>query len=300
VLYTKNDDAQRKSKTESASALTLKNGVSIPQLAFGLYKVPADESGVAIILQAIEAGYRHFDAATVYGNTATLGKALRLSGIPRSEFFLATKVWNDTVAKGHGAVRESVVKELIDLGVGDADSYFDLVYIHWPVPGHFVEAYRELELLHQEGKIRGLGLSNFNAQEYRELMESFITIPPVVNQVEVSPVMYRADLVEFFQNEGIVVVASKSLGRTSGFEKAPIAELSSEHSVSPAQIMLRWAVQKALVPICKTSHANRMRENRSIHHFSLNEIEMKALDALTSTDAIQERNALEATRKSSS
>lgn len=273
--------------------------MSIPRLAFGLYKVPADESGVEIILQAIKTGYRHFDAATVYRNTATLSKALRLSGIPRSEFFLATKIWNDAVAKGRDAVRASVVKELTDLGFGDADSYFDLVYIHWPVPGHFVEAYQELELLHREGKIRGLGLSNFNAEEYRELMES-ITIPPVVTQFEVSPVMYRADLVEFFHNEGLVVVASKSLGRTSGFEEAPIAMLSNKHMVSPAQIMLRWAVQKALVPICKTSHVDRMRENRSIQHFSLDETEMEALDALTSQDAIKERNALEATRKSSS
>lgn len=277
--------------------------MSIPQLAFGLYKVPADQQGVDIILHAIQAGYRHFDAATVYGNTATLGEALRRSGVPRREFFLTSKVWNDAVARGRANVRASIEKELTDLGFAEGKSssvYFDLLYIHWPVPGHFVEAYRELELLHKEGKIRGIGLSNFNPKEYTELIQSSISIPPLVNQFEVSPFMYRPDLVNYFQEKGIVVVASKSLSRTSGFEAVPIKELSEKHSVSPAQIILRWAVQKSLVPICKTSRSDRMRENRSIHHFSLDDADMTLLDSMTPDEAIRERTELEAKRKSSS
>ena len=254
------------------------------------------------MLEAIQAGYRHFDGATVYGNTAALGEALRQSKIPRREFFLTSKVWNDIVAQGRDSVRSSVEKELSDLNFADPDSssvYFDLLYIHWPVPGHFVEAYRELELLHNEGKIRGIALSNFDAKEYKELMESSVSIPPVVNQFEVSPIMYRPDLINFFQEKGIVVAASKSLARTSAFDVAPIQALSQKYHVSAAQIMLRWAVQKSLVPICTTSLPDHMRENRSIHHFSLDDTDMALLDAITSEDDIRARSELEATRKRS-
>ena len=284
--------------------VTLSNGERIPQLAFGLYKVPANELGVAIILQAIHAGYRHFDAASVYGNTAALGEALRQSGVPRSSFFLATKVWNDDVSNGRSAVRASILQELNNLvgksaGEEASSAYFDLVYIHWPVPGKYVEAYRELEMLHKEGKIRCLGISNFNADEYTELMGSSVTVPPVVNQFEVSPIMYRPDIVDFFQEKGIVVVASKSLGRASAFDDTSIAQLSQKYSVSAAQIMLRWALQKGLVPICKTANSERMRENRCIGHFSLDKSDMELLDALTLPEAIHERKSIEATRKSS-
>lgn len=304
----KHDNVQRTSDAKNATTtttVTLSNGVRIPQLGFGLYKIPANEEGVAIVREAIRAGYRHFDAASVYGNTATLGAAVRQSGIPRRNFFLTTKVWNDAVARGRDAVRASILQELRDLGGGtvaaDADSsaYFDLVYIHWPVPGHFVEAYRELEVLHKEGKIRSLGLSNFNVEEYSELVRSSITVPPVVNQFEISPTMFRADLVDFFRSQGIVVVASKSLGRASAFDGTLMTQLSQKHSVSPAQIMLRWGLQKELVPLCKTTHSERMRENCSVHHFSLDKSDMDMLDALTSTEAIAERNSLEVTRKSS-
>ena len=308
TLSPKHNNEQQKPEanttvTTTASMVTLSNGVRIPRLAFGLYKVPANEVGVAIILQAIHAGYRHFDAASVYGNTAELGEALRQSAVPRSNFFLATKVWNDAVSNGRDAVRASIIQELNNLvgnraGENAPSAYFDLVYIHWPVPGKFVEAYRELEVLHKEGNIRCLGISNFNADEYAELMGGNVSVPPVVNQFEVSPIMYRPDIVDFFQGKGIVVVASKSLGRASAFDDTSIAQLSKKYSVSPAQIMLRWALQKALVPLCKTANSERMRENRCIEHFSLDKSDMKLLDSLTLREAIHERNSIEVMRKS--
>ena len=302
-----NDETRKhtSSTAESAAAATLRlsNGVTIPQLAFGLYQIPSDDKGVDILLHAIKAGYRHFDAATAYRNTATLGEALRRSKIPRREFFLTSKVWNDAVAQGRSSVRSSVEKELSDLNFACQDSnsvYFDVMYIHWPVPGHFIEAYRELELLYNEGKIRGIGMSNFNVKEYSELTESSISIPPLIIQFEVSPIMYRRSLVDYFQERGIVVAASKSLGRASGFESATMTDLSHKYSVTPAQIMVRWAIQKSLVSICKTSRSDRMSENRSIHHFSLDDEDMALLDAMTSEDDIRARNELEATRKTSS
>jgi diketogulonate reductase-like aldo/keto reductase len=141
--------------------LTMSNGKSVPQLAFGLYKVPASVEGERIILNAIHAGYRHFDTAAFYGNEATLGRALQKSGLPRENFFICSKVWNDAQKQGRAAVRESVEESLEALDFG---GYFDLYLIHWPVPGCFVETYKELEILHSEGKLKSLGLSNFTPQ----------------------------------------------------------------------------------------------------------------------------------------
>jgi methylglyoxal/glyoxal reductase len=279
----------------------LSNGAKIPQLAFGLYNVPADEKGEEIILQAIAAGYRHFDTATIYGNTATLGRALRRSRVPRSEFFLVSKVWNDVIRQGRDSVRASFEKNLVELDFAGNDGalWFDVLYLHWPVPGQFVEAYHELEALHNEGQIRGIGLSNFNIEEYEELVSSGITVPPVVNQFEVSPVMYRPDLVNYFQENKIAVAASKAISRASAFDIQPIKELAHKYAVSPAQIMLRWSLQKSLVPICKTSSSDRMRENRSVYHFSLDEAAMSLLDSLTAEEDVRQRTELESTRKAS-
>lgn len=141
--------------------LLMRNGNSIPQLAFGLYKVPASDKGEQIILDAIHAGYRHFDTASFYRNEAILGRALKKSGLARECFFITSKVWNDAQTKGRQAVRKSVEQSLKALDFG---GYFDLFLIHWPVPGCFVETYKELEMLHDGGKIHNLGLSNFSPQ----------------------------------------------------------------------------------------------------------------------------------------
>ena len=174
--------------------------------------------------------------------------------------------------RGRSHVRASVEQSLTDLNFVDKDGslYFDLYYVHWPVPLRFVEAYHELEALCKERKIRGLGLSNFNIQEYEELVKSGITIHPVASQFEVSPVMYRPDLVDYFQDKKMVVAASKSLNRTSAFENPLITNLAQRHSVSPAQIMIRWALQKNIIPICKTAKSHRMR-GEPLHYTFLTE-----------------------------
>lgn len=240
--------------------LVANNGVSIPQLAFGLYKIPADEHGVEILLNAIRAGYRHFDGAAYYQNEHILGRALHKSGLPREAFYITTKVWNDSLKGGRQAVRESVRKSLANLDFGD---YFDLVLVHWPVPGYFVEGYKALEEEYQAGSIRALGLSNFNEQEYEELEASGIQVHPACNQFEVSPAMYRPELIEYFTKRQILVSASKSLNRAAVMDNPVLTHLSESYQVTPAQIMLQWAIQKGLLLASKTSSLSRMQENRS-------------------------------------
>ena len=276
--------------------MTLNTGASIPQLAFGLYKIPDNEEGEKIILDAISSGYRHFDSASIYGNERTLGNALKATALDRSKFFITGKVWNDAVRAGRSAVRASVEKSLSDIGCG----YFDLYLVHWPVPGHFVATYKELELLLGEGKLKAIGLSNFTPEEYEDLMRSEIVMPPSVNQIEVSPVMYRKDYVDFFQERGVLVFAHKALSRAAAFDNPVVKELASTHSVTGAQTMLQWGLQKNLILATKTSHLERMKENKSLGTFELTAEDMALLDSLTSEDEIRQRNDLEETRKGSS
>ena len=245
-------------------------------------------------IPSYQAGYRHFDTASYYRNEATLGKALRRSGIPRDQFFLVSKVWND--AQKRAAVRQSVEQSIAELNFG---GYYDLFLIHWPVPNHFVDTYRELELLQGEGKIRNIGLSNFSPSEYEELMASHenIRVTPIVNQFEVSPFMYRPLDVEYFQQKGVLVSSSKALHRGEGFDHPAIIEISKRHHVTAAQVMLRWGVQKGLIVVAKTSNFGRMVENRDILHFTLGREEMALLDVITTERDVIERNLLEKQRK---
>mmetsp|Transcript_22072 Transcript_22072/g.46564 ORF Transcript_22072/g.46564 Transcript_22072/m.46564 type:complete len:292 (+) Transcript_22072:171-1046(+) len=278
-------------------ALTIPtSGSTIPQLAFGCYKIPNDETGESIILDAIKAGYRHFDGASYYGNERTLGNALKKSGIPRNEFFVTSKVWNDAQKEGRAAVRQSVLQSLELLGL----EYLDLFLIHWPVPECFVETYKELELLHREGKLKHLGISNFSPSEYEELMskENNITIPPVVNQFEVSPFMYRPKDVGYFQERAVLVCSGKSLHRAGEcLNNQQLVEIAKQHSVTPAQVMLRWGLNKGLVVLCKTATPKRMVENRDLFGFSLNEGEMAVLDGFTTEEDVMKRELLEKERK---
>ena len=274
--------------------LEMANKSSVPQLAFGLYKVPADEEGENIISDAIAAGYRHFDTAAFYGNEATLGRAIKKSGIARQDFFLASKVWNDAQKEGRVGVRRSVEKSLAEM---DCGGYFDLFYIHWPVPGYFVDTYKELQDLYKMGKILNLGLSNFGPAEYEAILhDEEITIPPAVNQIEISPFMYRPAIIKYFQDRNIIMAASKALHRGSQLDGI-VKEIAETLSVTPAQVMLRWGLQKQLIVAAKTSNALRMQENRDILRFSLTDHEMSLLDSLTTQEDIRTREELEDERR---
>lgn len=281
------------------SKLTLNDGSKVPLLGYGLYQVPANDIGKQAILDAIHCGYRHFDGAAFYANESILGQALRTSGISREEFIITTKVWKDSIRGGRESVRNSVMNSIMELNFG---GYYDICYIHWPVPDMYVDAYKELEVLYMEGKIRSIGMSNFTPEEYEVLQSSQISIQPVVNQIEVSAVMYRPNLVEYFQKQNIAIVAYKPLNRGIGtiYDTKPIIHsLAEKYTVSPAQIMLRWCLQKKLIVVCKTLHQDRMKENRSIFHFHLTDEDIHLLDSLTTDNDRYQKDQHEFTSKQS-
>lgn len=275
--------------------IRLNDGRLIPSLAFGLYKVPKGDEGVRIISDAIRAGYRHFDCASVYKNETELGQAIRLSGLPREHFFISSKVWNDAQQEGVEAVRSSIRTSLSSLGT----EYIDLMYVHWPVPGHFVDTYRVLQEFHtNKSVIRNIGISNFGIAEYEKLMTSDgVTVPPAVNQIEISPLMYRPKTIQYFQDQGVTMVASKALHRACGIDVGAIPTIAKRHHVTPAQILLRWGIQHGLVVVAKTSRIERMSENRSLLDFTLTDEEMNELNSMTSEEHIRAREELELQRK---
>ncbi len=289
----------------------------IPRLAFGLYKVPNTEEGVGIINDAIlRAGYRHLDSASIYGNEKTLGKALEhcfgmtkdvsygdseKKVLQRSELFVASKVWNDAQREGRRAVRRSVEQSLNDLGL----DYLDICYVHWPIPGYFVETYRELLNLRREGKLKFLGISNFRIADYEELLEKIPPnefVPPLIHQFEVSPFMYRPKTIDYFAQKQILVAASKALNRTIGLDSDDgkvVRDIAKCHSVTPAQVLLRWSYQKGLIVLSKTDSLSRMNENRNLFDFSLSPSEIDQLDTITKEEDVRAREELEAKRRSS-
>lgn len=274
--------------------------MKIPAFAFGLYMVPDTYEGEQIILDAIHyAGYRHFDSASVYGNEKAFGRALARCNVPRNELTIASKVWNDAQRNGRDAVRASVERTLNDIGC----DYLDICYVHWPVPGFFVDTYKELQVLQQEGMIRCLGISNFGIADYEHLVNSDkeVTVRPHINQIEVSPFMYRPKIVQYFQSRGILVAASKALHRGKGIddEGSVVRSIAASYGVTPAQVLLRWSFQHSLIVLTKTSRLERMKENREVLNFTLTEEDMVELDGLTSDDAIKAREELEVERKSS-
>lgn len=282
--------------TTEEPTLKTSDGTSVPQLAFSLNLVPPTKAGEQIIRNAIKAGYRHFDTSQFSRNEKTLGKVLKASGIPREEFFICSKVWNEAQKCGRIAVRKSVERSLKDLDFGD---YFDLFMLHWPVPRYYVETYKELESLKEKGTIRNIGFRNFSEREYKMLIKQKITVAPAVCQLDASPTMCPHSKVLYFQHHKLMVAASHVLNRGHSFEEPVIMELAKRHNVTSAQIMTRWAMQKNFVVVSRSHKYEHMVENRHVCHFELTEDEMRSLDDLTDETDLKKQNQREIMRKTS-
>ena len=257
------------------STIRLNNGVEIPRLALGVFKVPDDQSAQCV-RWALEAGYRHIDTAAVYGNEAGVGKGIRDSGVPREEIFLTTKLWNDDMRKDR--VREAFEESLAKLGT----DYVDLYLIHWPVPGCFEKCWAELEQLYREGRVRAIGVSNFHRYHMEALLKT-AKIVPAVNQVELHPLLTQKPLSEYCRSLGIEMQSYRPLGGSGEHNlvgNADIAAIAARYNRSPAQIMIRWNLQCGNIVLVKSTHRERILQNMDVFDFEISAEDMAALDAL--------------------
>lgn len=254
------------------SAVELLNGIRMPRLGLGVWKSkegPETENAVAAALQA---GYRLIDTAALYENEASVGRAVRASGLPREEVFVTTKVWNSE--QGYDSTLKAFRTSLEKLGL----DYVDLYLVHWPVPGKYKETYRALETLYEEGKVKAIGVSNFLVHHLEDLMGS-CRIKPMVNQVEMHPLLTRKPLLEFCKREGIQAESWRPLMKGS-FDIPLLQELSAKYGKTPAQILIRWHLQLGVVTIPKSARAERIRENADLFDFKLSREDMARIDEL--------------------
>ena len=262
---------------------TLSNGVRIPCVGYGTYKA-ADGNGSAVIRMALEAGYRYFDTASFYQTETYVAQALRDSGISRSEVFLASKMWKDEM--GYAQTKAAFQRTLERLET----DYLDLYLIHWPRPdagyGDWkqldMDTWRAMEELYEAGKIRAIGLSNFLPQHIENLLQNG-KIAPMVNQIEFHPGHTQEATVRYCQAHGIQVQAWSPIGRTRVLKDPLVQELAQNHGVSAAQICLRYAVQRQIIPLPKASSMERMKQNQDLFSFELTQEEMFRLDTMPPT-----------------
>ncbi|OEU95997.1 aldo/keto reductase [Streptomyces oceani] len=255
-------------------SLPLSDGRTIPQLGLGIYKTP-EEAVPALARRAVEIGYRHFDTASMYENEAGLGEGLRTCGLPREELFVTTKVWNTD--HGYEETLAACARSLERLRT----EYVDLYLIHWPAPGRgrYRETWRALEKLRDDGLVRSIGVSNFHAHHLAELRKSSERMP-VVNQVECHPRLPQRDLIRFHDEHGIRTEAWAPLARGRLLQDESLGELARSLGRTPAQVVLRWHLQRGVVVIPKTVNPERLVENARILDFELADTEMAALARL--------------------
>jgi 2,5-diketo-D-gluconate reductase A len=251
--------------------IPLSDGVAIPQLGFGVWRV-SSETVVPAVSEALRVGYRHIDTAKLYANEEGVGKAVRSSGLPRSEVFITTKVWNDD--HGYDPTRRAFDASLARLGF----DYVDLYLIHWPMPRHdrYLETWRAMETIQREGRARAIGVSNFTPQTLRRLADHAETLPSI-NQVELHPTFQQRELRELHDEMGIVTEAWSPLGKSRDLDDPVVRRIAERVGHTPAQVVLRWHLQSGIVAIPKSVTPSRIAENADVFEFQLGTDDMAEL-----------------------
>jgi len=251
----------------------LNNGVAMPWLGFGVFQIPEGEETVRSARTALELGYRSLDTAMIYGNERGVGTAIRESGIPREEIFVTTKVWN--ADQGFATTLRAVDESLKLLQM----DYVDLYLIHWPVKGKYVETWQAMEKIYQAGKARAVGVSNFLVHQLEDL-RSVSDLVPAVNQVEYHPACQQPDLYQYCKANKIQIEAWAPLMQGQGMSHPVIVELAKKHGKSPAQVLIRWDLQKHVVSIPKSVHRERILANSQVFDFELDRDDMDCIAAM--------------------
>ena len=255
--------------------LTLNNGVKMPALGFGTYQITDPVECEKVVISAIKAGYRLIDTAQAYGNEEAVGKAIKNCGVQRADLFITTKIWFHNYEAGD--CRKSVLESMEKLGV----TYLDMVLLHWPF-GNTYAAWRDLEALYEEGKIRAIGISNFNPDRMIDFIK-FNKVAPALNQIETHLFSQRTQEHKWLEKYGVAHQAYAPLGQGRAnemFQTQAVQKAAAAHGKTPAQIALRFLVQSGVSVIPKSVHMERIQENIDIFDFELTEKEMAELRTL--------------------
>ena len=259
----------------------MNNGLTIPAIGFGTYLSKDGEEVYQAVLSALEAGYRHIDTAAYYGNEASIGRAVKDSGIPREELFITTKLWND--AHGHEEAKAALQDSLDRLQL----DYLDLYLIHWPNPVQLrdrwqaanADSWRAMEEMVEAGLIRTIGVSNFLVHHIEELLKT-AKIVPGVNQLRLAPGVYQTEIIDYCKDKGIVLEAWSPLGRGELFSHPTMLALAEKYGKTVAQIALAWSWAQGFLPLPKSVTPSRIRENLDFQDILLSEEDITAITAI--------------------
>ena len=253
--------------------VTLHNGVEMPVFGLGVYKIEEGGQIEETIKTALNIGYRLIDTASMYQNEEGLGKAIRESGIPREELFVTTKVWNSD--QGYDSTLKACESSLEKLGL----EYIDLYLVHWPVKGKYIETWHAMERLYQEGKVKAIGVSNFQIHHLEDLLEH-CNDKPMVNQVELHPLLSQKELRDYCLKHHIKVEAWSPLSRGRFLDEPTLKDIASHHGKTTAQVILRWHLQNDIIAIPKSVTQTRLKENADILDFELSQQEIDKINSL--------------------
>lgn len=260
---------------------TLNNGAKMPWIGFGTWRLHEGEETYKAVRLAIDAGYRSIDTAMIYGNEKSLGQAIKKSGVSRDQLFITTKLWNDDIRKRN-------VQQAIDLSLEKLQmDYVDLYLVHWPIEGHIVDIWSDMETIFHSGKAKAIGVSNYMI-EHLEALLAVAEITPAVDQVEYHPHLQQPDLYDYCRNHNIQLEAWSPLMKGQTLRHPIVHNIAMKHHKTPAQVLIRWDYQKEVITIPKSANKEHIEENLDIFDFELDGNDMVEIASMDQNTRVGE------------